>query len=33
MGEKLSEGPSTQKANKSGVPRIKFFDLNIYSQD
>ena len=29
MCEKLSEGPSSQKTNKSGVLRIKFVDLNI----
>ena len=29
MGEKLSEGPSRQENEKSGVPRIKFVDLNI----
>ena len=30
MCEKLSEGPSSQKTNKSGIPRIKFVDLNNY---
>ena len=29
MGEKLSEGPSSQETNKSGGPRIKFVDLNF----
>ena len=33
MGEKLSEGPSSQETNKSGVPRIKYVDLNIKSRD
>ena len=34
MGEKLSEGPSpVKKTNKSGVARIKFVDLNIWSRD
>ncbi len=28
MDEKLSEGCSNKKTNKSGVPRIKFVDLN-----
>ena len=29
MGEKLSEGPSSQENNQSGVHRIQFVDLNI----
>ena len=30
MDEKLTESPSSQKkTNKSGIPRIKFVDLNI----
>jgi len=30
MGEKA---PSVKKTNKSGVPRIKFVDLDIWSRD